>query len=328
MRKYHRLTREERYQIAVLKKSGKSIRKIASLLRREPSSISRELGRNGSFNDRGASYVAWKAHDQASLRRVGIGPRRKITPKLMEAIKAALLRQWSPEQISGRLAMLNIHISHETIYQFIYRDCLKGGDLYLCLRRKRKRRRSRAAAKNLKNVGKRSYSNWIDKRPKIVDKRIRLGDLERDTVLGKFLGPVLLTIVDRTSRLSRIAKIKGIDSKSAHQATLRLLKGQGVKTLTNDNGPEFALHSLTAKRLKAKVYFNHPYSSWQRGTNEHINGLIRQYYPKGTDFTKVSAREIKKLEALLNHRPRKCLGFKTPLEVHNRMSRASVALST
>ena len=154
-------------------------------------------------------------------------------------------------------------------------------------------------------------------RPKIVDERIRFGDFERDSVQGKFKGPVLLTIVDRLSRLTKIKKVRWINAEATHRATVELLRNLPINTITNDNGSEFADHQLTAKALGADIYFNDPYSSWQRGTNENTNGLIRQYYPKGTDFTKVSDLDVKHLEDLLNNRPRKTLGYKTPNEVQN-----------
>ena len=313
MKSYNRLTQEERYYIFVLKANKVSIRQIAKQLDRSHSSISREISRNCEKG----RYSPRKAQNKALTRRQSIGPPFKIQGKLVKKIKEGLQKQWSPEQISGRLKKIErTRISHESIYQYIFRDFKKGGDLYKNLRKRRRRRRCRKASKNLKNAGCRQYSNWIDKRPKIVEKRQRIGDFERDTLLGKFRGPVLLTIVDRKTRLTKLGKVRKISSYLTHQVTVDLLKGLKVRTITNDNGPEFAKHEETAKALKTKVYFNHPYSSWQRGTNENTNGLIRQYYPKGTDFRKVGIKELKRLERLLNNRPRKCLGYKTPLEVY------------
>ena len=313
MKSYNRLTQEERYYIFALKASNISIRQIAKLLNRSHSSISREMSRNCEQG----RYSPSKAQKKALTRRQSIGPPFKIRGKLVRKIKEGLGKQWSPEQISGRLKKeRGIRISHESIYQYIFRDFKKGGDLYKNLRKKRRRRRCRKASKNLKNAGCRQYTNWIDKRPLVVDKRCRTGDFERDTLLGKFMGPVLLTIVDRKTRLTKIGKVSNRCSHLTHKMTVKLLKDMKVRTITNDNGPEFARHEETARALKAKVYFNHPYSSWQRGTNENTNGLIRQYYPKGTDFRKVGIKELKRLERLLNSRPRKCLGYKTPLEVY------------
>lgn len=317
MKRYQRLTPGERYQIKALKESGLSIREIAKNLRREPSSISRELKRNKG--DR--AYRPMEAQAKWLSRRQNIGPKRAITGRLKRQIDSLLQIQWSPEQISARLRNQKRTVSHETIYQYVYWDQKVGGVLYLNLRRKRRWRKTHQASRNFKNVGKRVNQLWIDERPKLVEKRRRLGDYERDTMLGKKGAPILLTMVDRTSRLTKIALISGINAEQAHKATISLLKRLTVKTITNDNGPEFALHKKTAKALGAKIYFNHPYSSWQRGTNENTNGLIRQYYPKGYDFSTVTPKDIKRLEHLLNSRPRKCLDYKSPLEVHRKLSR-------
>ena len=315
MKSYNRLTQEERYYISALKASHLSIRQIAKQLKRSHSSILREIHRNSQNN----KYSPKKAQQKALVRRQFVGPPLKIKGKLAKKVKEGLEKQWSPEQISGRLRKEkreSMRISHESIYQYIFRDFKKEGDLYKHLRKRRRWRRCRKASKNLKNAGCRQYNNWIDKRPSIVDRRCRIGDFERDTLLGKFRGPVLLTIVERKTRLTKIGKVSKICSELTHKATMKLLKNMKVRTITNDNGPEFARHEETAKALKAKVYFNHPYSSWERGTNENTNGLIRQYYPKGTDFSKVGEKELKRLERLLNSRPRKCLGYKTPFEVY------------
>lgn len=321
MKRYLRLTLEERYQISALKESGCSIRGIGRTLKRSASTISRELRRNS-----GKAYKPKQAHKKAQSKRAKVGPSKRVDDEAADLIADGLLRQWSPEQIAGRLALQGVTLSHEVIYQYIYEDYREGGCLFEYLRRSRKWRRTHKATRNFKNVGKRTYTNWIDKRPKIVDERCRLGDFERDSVLGVFRGPLLLTIVDRASRLTKICKIERINSQLTHYATVNLLKDMKVETITNDNGPEFSSYHLTEKALNANVYFNHPYSSWQRGTNENTNGLIRQFYPKGTDFNKVTNEAIQALEDALNNRPRKCLGFKTPLEVHQTMNRG-VALS-
>lgn len=314
--KYQRLTREERYQIEALLRNGFSQRKIALTLGRSPATISREIRRNKS-----QGYRPNPAHELALQRRENVHPPVKVHGELAKIVRKLLGQQWSPEQIAGRFRLQGIRVSHEAIYQFIYRDFYNGGRLYQNLRRRRKYRRSRKTARNFKNVGIRINRDWIEERPKIVEKRCRLGDFERDTLLGKSKYPLLLTLVDRLSRLTRIAKMEKFNAELTHKQTLKLLKNLTVCTITNDNGPEFAEHKATAKVLRANIYFNHPYSSWQRGTNENTNGLIRQYYPKGIDFTRISETQIKKVERLLNNRPRKCLGFKTPLEIHSELSR-------
>ena len=325
MNHYKRLTLEDRYQIKALKESGLSYRKIANQLGRFVSTISREINKNINAN---GHYSARQAFKKVQSRRKNVGPKLKIKEELSAVIESQLKLQWSPEQISGRLKREERYdVSHETIYQFIFKDYKNGGDLYTNLRRKRKTRRSRQTTRNLKNLGIRNHPDrWIEDRPPIVDQRIRIGDFERDTVLGKHNGPVLFSIVDRTSVFTKLSKIAKINAMLTHRATVQLLKDQIVHTITNDNGPEFGSSWMTEDLLKIKIYFNTPYSSWQRGTNENTNGLIRQYFPKGTDFNAVSDEEIQEVENLLNNRPRKNLGYKTPFEVHKMKS--GVALST
>lgn len=325
MVEYHRLTSDERYLIRVLKGRGSSIREIGRTLSRTPSTISRELKRNSS---KFGNYSEWMAQLKLEKRRIGIGPSKIIFAELKRTIDFLLkTNQWSPQQIAGRLKTQGQQISHETIYQYIYRDTHQGGVLFKNLRRKRRLRRSHKSSRRMKNTGIRVNQRWIDERPLIVEKRTRLGDFERDTVLGKKGSPILLTIVDRATRFTCVSLIAKLNARLAHRATLKLLSEFKVRTITNDNGPEFALHKETAKALGIKIYFNHPYSSWERGTNENTNGLIRQYYPKGTDFRKVTKKQIKELQDRLNSRPRKCLGYMTPQEVYEQRSQ-SVALST
>lgn len=318
MEGYRRLTPIDRYQIEALKESGLSVRGIAGIVERSPSSISRELKRNSTDGP----YRASRAQRLARERRQAVGPPKRIDAKLAGKITSCLIsKQLSPEQVRAHLLEKNIKVSIETIYKFIYDEHRGGGNLYLNLRRHRKYRMTRKANFNYKKMGFRVNQSWIAERPKIVEARKRIGDYERDTLLGKKGSPILLTIVDRVSRYTRIAKIKGVNAQAAHKATVKLLKRSKVHTITNDNGPEFAFHKKTAKALKTKIYFNDPYCSWQRGTNENTNGLIRQYFPKGHDFRMVSNTEIKRIQNILNTRPRKCLGFKTPSEVENSKSR-------
>lgn len=318
MGRYHRLTPDERYQIEALKQSGLSLRGMAQILERSPSSISRELGRNAEMG----IYGARRAQRLSQERRKAVGPAKRIDGGLAKKIKACLvLRKLSPEQITAHFKKAKIRISPETIYKFVYDEHRGGGKLYLNLRRHRRHRLTRRAGRNYKNAGKRVNQLWIADRPKVVEARSRIGDFERDTLLGKKGAPVLLTIVDRATRFTRIAKIRGVNAEHAHRATVKLLKDSVVHSITNDNGAEFAFHKKTAAALNTKVYFNDPYCSWQRGTNENTNGLIRQYYPKGHDFSQVTTKQIKKVQDILNSRPRKCLGFKSSLEVERSLSR-------
>jgi transposase, IS30 family len=321
---YQRLTQGERYQISALVNTGMSIRSAASQLGRSPSTISRELRRNRSTN----GYVPRRAHTMARGRRRLIRPRFKIQGLLQTKVEFKLRMQWSPEQISGRLAAeFGEKISHESIYQFIYREYRKGNKLYLNCRRKRKYRRARGTTRNYKNSGKRHHYPNIKERPEVVSRRERLGDFERDTIIGKHSKSKLLTIVDRVSRVTSIAKLPNLNAAESHKKTVELLKGKIVHTITNDNGQEFMAYQDTQKALGAMIYFNDPYSSWQRGTNENTNGLIRQYFPKGTNFDEVSDGKISEVEQRLNHRPRKSLGYRTPVEVERLLSQG-VALRT
>ena len=312
--RYQRLTLADRYQIMALIRSKLSVRAIATNLGRHPSTISREIRRCLSSR---SNYRATVSHRQYLKRRSKVHRPLKVQGQLAETINFYLGKQWSPEQIAGRLKRAGVSISHETIYRYVYKNYQYGGKIYLNLRRRRRSRRSHKVCRSLKRSGVRANGNHMGLRPKIVEKRKRVGDYERDTVQGKFKGPVLLTIVDRVSRLTKIKKVQWINAKATHHATVELLQNLPVNTITNDNGSEFSEHRQTAEALAIEIYFNDPYSSWQRGTNENTNGLIRQYYPKGTDFTKVSDSEIEQLENLLNNRPRKCLGYRTPFEVQN-----------
>jgi len=323
MANYHRLALSDRYQIIALIESGLSIRATAKTLGRSPSTISRELKRNCV-----KKYNAKKADKLAFRRRSNIGPPKKINMKLSTYICQKLEADWSPQQISGRLLRMKSPISHETIYQFIYRDFRYGGTLYSNLVRKRKRRISRAESRRTKILRNHHRDeNWIDYRPKIVDERVRIGDYERDTILGKIRGPVLLTIVDRVTRHTTIRKLPRVSSWLTHEETVEALQERPLKTITNDNGAEFKDSLTTGLALGISVYFNKPYSSWQRGTNENTNGLIRRYFPKGTDFSNITDEQIRRVEMNLNTRPRKVLGYKTPLEVQTELNR-NVALST
>lgn len=316
---YTRLTREERYQIKVLLDRGCGVREIARQLSRNASSISREISNKSCYGHYEASHA-----DQITKQRLH-APQlisRKINKALERYVNSKLLLDWSPEQIAGRIELEERFksISHMTIYRYLERDKKCGGKLWKHLRILRKQRKDRKA------------SNWhphsflpdrisIESRPKIVEKRKRIGDYERDTVLGKRGGPVLLTIVDRASRVLKLEYLPKNTAKNVHRATLRLLKNRPRHTITNDNGFEFSHHSKTASVLKADVYFSRAYRAWERGTNENTNGLLRQYFPKKQPIKTLSKRQIRAIERLINKRPRKTLGFKTPEEVDRELRR-------
>lgn len=312
MSKYRRLTLEDRYQIQTLNESKMSMREISRHLGRSPSTISRELRRNCTRK----KYKAKSAANLTLKRREGIGPPLKISGSLEKTVIRLLCHQWSPEQICGRLSKMNISISHEAIYQYVYKDFKRGGNLREHLRRRRRYRYTWSRIRNQKTQRERSPHKRMSERPRIVDERSRFGDFERDTMLGQRNGSVLLTIVDRKSKLVKIKKVEKVNAMLTHLATVELLSDHKVRTITNDNGPEFTDYHFTEEALNTDIYFNRPYSSYERGTNENTNGLIRQYFPKGTNFNRVSEYEIKSVENLLNNRPRKTLGYRTPFEVH------------
>lgn len=316
MGKYRRLASAERYQIEALNRSGLGVSGIARLLGRAKSSISRELRRRGL-----ADYYCAKRAGASALQRSRRAKPFKIAGRLGELVQSRLALENSPEQISGWLKLQNEHVSHETIYQFIYANRKRGGDLWTRLRRRRRWRRPRGERRPYAGCGKNADRISIDKRPEVAGSRSRLGDFERDTMKGK--DGHLLTIVDRKSKLVRIRCILRNSGMPVHHATVDALRDIEVNTITNDNGKEFCDHGLTAKALNAEIFFSNPYCSWERGTNENTNGLIRQYFSRSTTPTPELARHI---EDRLNNRPRKGLGYRTPNEVHG-LNPGSVALA-
>ena len=307
MRGYTQLTRDERYQIYALRKAGHSQKEIAEVLRRNPSTISRELGRNKGLK----GYRPEQAHRLAQNRKKE-RDRTRIPESIWARVEQLLREDWSPEQISGWLTREEgVSVSHERIYQHVYEDKRRGGDLHRHLRCQKPRRKRYGHYDRRGQIRERVP---IDERPEVVEARSRIGDWEADTVIGKLGGAVLVTLVERRSRLSLIALAPNKTAKAVKAAILKVLQplSAQVHTLTYDNGKEFAYHMEIAKVLKANGYFAHPYHSWERGLNENTNGLIRQYLPKGTDFNKLTDKQVLEIMDKLNNRPRKCLGYKTP----------------
>jgi len=313
--KYTHLTREERHTISTMKRKGDSPAIIASALGRARSTISRELKRNAT-NLGGYQY---SQADRLSQRRSQLASCRASRCSLESwefAVEKLTSQQWSPDQISSELKILNRPaISHETIYLRVYADKQVGGELHTHLRHKIKSYRNRSLTQD--NRGRIPNAVSIDKRPAVVEERSRLGDWEMDTIIGRASGSVLVTMVERLSRYTIIAKVP---NKTAHAVAMaimmRLLPHRSkLHTLTFDNGKEFSAHAIIDAILESTSYFAHPYSSWERGLNENTNGLIRQYFPKGTDFDEVTESQIEEVEQKLNSRPRKCLERKTPASI-------------
>lgn len=310
METYSQLTNEQRYQIYALLKKDHTQTDIAKIVGVHKSTISRELRRN--TGERG--YRPKQAHAKALQRReekVRFG----IFDSTWQRVEQLLRHDWSPEQISLWLWDSDEQtVSHESIYQYIYwdRDC--GGDLYTHLRCKKQRRKRYGA---YDRRGKLVNQVSIDERPAIVEEKTRAGDWELDTIIGKNHKQAIVTMTERAHRLTYLCKVETKDAKSVEDAIVRTLKKTGlpVLTLTADNGREFGNHENIARRLKADFYFAHPYSSWERGANENSNGLLRQYFPKGCEFTAIENKDLRRVERRLNNRPRKCLDMKTPNEV-------------
>ena len=309
MRNYKQLNQAQRYQIEILKKAGKNQKEIAVLIGVSPGTICRELKRNKGKK----GYRPRQAQIKADKRRELAAKVLKMTVALIVLIEGMIMLDHSPEQITGVLKEEHgIAISHERIYQHIWTDKRQGGMLYSHLRQSGKKRKKRYGSKDKRGQIRNRIS--IDDRPTVVDEKIRLGDWEIDTVIGKNHQGVLVTIVDRVSKFTLIKIVASKHAEVVTAATVSLLKPYMDKTftITADNGKEFAGHEKMKEALKADVYFAHPYCSWERGLNENTNGLIRQYFPKGSSFENITDKDVEAVMNKLNHRPRKTLNFKTP----------------
>lgn len=323
MSHYKHLTRLEREKLLYFLAIGYSVTKIAKELGRSKSTISRELRRNSQKD----GYLPVHAEAQYHKRRTRC--RRK---KLLEDAELYTLvrdkflnHHWSPEQIAGRLKLENstYRISYNTIYRAIYRGMFDTPEQRSStgnhgakwkLRHKGKPRRG----KNYKEKrGQLEIPHDITQRPEAANKRERFGDWEADTVLGQNSGACLLTLVDRRSRLLVCRKLSRRSSKELAKTAITALQGQPVETITPDRGSEFRYHAQITEGLGGvQFYFALPHHPWQRGTNENTNGLLREFFPKGSDLSDISPEFIQAVEDELNLRPRKTLGFKTPAEIH------------
>lgn len=319
----------EREEISRQTASGNSFRKIARSIDRSPSTISREIRQSGVIELK--YYRALFAQQQSNKIRRKLRKNRKLANNtlLREFVLFHLAKNWSPEQIAKRLLILypndmDMRISHETIYSYIY--ILPRGKLKLklvsYLRRAHKHRR-----KTNKNRGKPgAIQNYlsIEERPKEVADRIIPGHWEGDLMIGRRNASAIGTLVERTTRMSFLVKVKNQDASTIRKAfaeEFRQLPKGLKRTLTYDQGKEMAQHKLFAKETDITVYFAHPHSPWERGSNENTNALIRQYFPKGTDFSKISNNRLKEVQDELNDRPRKTLGWYTPHEKFSELLR-------
>jgi IS30 family transposase len=322
MKTYKQLTEGQRYQIAALKEAGNSNKEIAVIVEVSEATISRELRRNGGKQ----GYHPQQAHNTACQRKRAATKAIKMTPEVIVLVNEQIRLDWSPEQVSGWLIkQQGIYLSHERIYQHIWADKRLGGDLYTYLRQGHKQRRKKYGSTDKR--GQLCNRVSIEQRPDIVDEKSRIGDWEIDTVIGQNHKGALVTIVERNSKFTVIQKVDTKQAEGVTMATITLLKPYSDKvfTITADNGKEFAGHETIAKELDAQVYFAHPYSSWERGLNENTNGLIRQYFPKGSSFETITDKEVAFVMHRLNHRPRKGLNYRTPHEVFFEHSERKVA---
>jgi len=322
LKNYTQLTQEQRYHIYAHKKTGHFTQsEIADMLGVHKSTVSRELNRNRGKR----GYRPKQAQEFAKTRRLDRAKPR-IIAGTWALVDSFLLLDFSPEQVSGYLKLTSgPSVSHERIYQHIYADKRGGGDLHKHLRCQKKRR---------KRYGKYSHRGQIpdrigiELRPTLVDARCRIGDWEADTIIGKGHRQAIVSLVERKSMFTLLKKVPRKTSPLVTDAAVKLLGPikEAVHTITSDNGTEFAGHKTIAEKLNADFYFAHPYRAWERGTNENTNGLVRQYFPKGKDFTSITDEQVKFVMDRLNNRPRKSLGFLTPLQVFYNLK--PVALET
>ena len=322
--KYKHFSIEEREKIQELFWLKKSIRYTATVLRRSPTSISRELKRN--YPKELKRYTPRLAHERALFQRTCRGRIERLkTGALREYVVSHLKLGWSPEQISGTAKEEKVGlISHEAIYQFVYAQVYRNGygyvkpgheDLRPYLRRKQKRRQKKGMRKSQRIFKPKGIS--IDERPAIVDARARIGDWEGDTVESCNHKPGVNTLLERKTGLFLITRVENKTSKatvSAMEKRMSILPTIMKKTITLDNGPENSDWQTMEEKTNLKTFFAHPYHSWERGANENANGLLREYFPKRTDFATISDDELAEVEYRLNSRPRKRLGWMSPLQ--------------
>jgi len=310
MSRQKHLSQEERYYIETEVKREKSGNSIAKALGRPQSTISREIKRNSCNGKYSSSRAGQMAADRHMAKRKAI----KLTESVKEMVRERIEQDWSPEQVSGRLEMeRGIRIHFSTIYRYLKANKREGGTLYFHLRRPKAYRCKYGTPSNRSgNPGRID----IDQRPKIVNERGRPGDWEGDTVTGKRHKGVIVTVDERKSKLRLAIPTAHKRAEEVKDALVSLLDPvkEFVKTITFDNGKEFTQHGKISEALDCDNYFAKPYHAWERGQNENANGLLRQYFPKGTDLSGLTNKEVFSAVWKLNDRPRKCLGYKTPFE--------------
>ena len=317
---YVHLNLKERDVITTMLSEKKSLGEIAKALCRSKSTILRELKRNSSPEYK--LYLSHRAHGRSEERKKTSkqAALRLKNDRIASYVMAMLKEGWSPELIAGRITIDHpgLSISHEAIYQYIYHpDTEDRQDLIRCLRRAHRKRKSKGIGRKERKT-KIPNRVPIDLRPPSVENRFWFGHWEGDSLVSRKSPVALNSLVERKSRLLMLTKLKRKTAEATFKAVTARLGGlpkKARRTLTLDNGTENARHEAITSAIGIKCFFAHPYASWERGTNENVNGLVRWYLPKGTDFRKISDDEIARIEHLINNRPRKCLGFKKPIEV-------------
>lgn len=316
--KYQQITSEERYILAALRKQGLSVAAIAKHLNRHRSSIYRELSRNSCHHIDGA-YRPSKAQRRTKARRRRSRRNRHYTHDDFKLVRRLLRQKLSPEQIVGvirRFSLMRRRLSHETIYQYIWRDKAEGGSLWQHLRQSPKQRRKRYKAYDSR--GRLADKRHISERPVSVETRKYKGHWEIDTVHGRGSSHCIVTLSERKTGFVMIGKLPDKSTAALNKKTIRLISRDpaSFKTITSDNGTEFHQYKKIEARHGVKFYFANPYHSWERGSNENINGLIRQYLPKAESMASLTQQRCDQIADQLNRRPRKRFNYKTPEEMY------------
>jgi IS30 family transposase len=314
---YQQLTSIERYILSALRKQGLSIAVMARILDRHRSTIYREFERNSCHRTDG-HYRPTKAHPRAIRRRSESRRNLHYTQEDFRQVRRLLKRKWSPEQIHGYLRSYGLRsMSHETIYQYVWRDKAAGGKLWTHLRQSPKIRRKRYGLYD--GRGRLADKRNISERPQSVENRRYKGHWEIDTVMGKGSRDCIVTLGERKTGFLMIGKLTDRTNAALNRRTKMLIRrdSSAFKTITADNGTEFHHYKVVERDCNALFYFANPYHSWERGTNENANGLIRQYLPKGKTMAKLNQRQCDNIAMKINQRPRKRHGFKTPEQQYN-----------
>ena len=308
------ITETQRYTISCMLKQGYRQNEIAFVIGKDKSVVCRELQRNS--DSRSGIYKEELANKKYTKRQKEKHKHRRFTSEIQEEVVSLLRKDYSPEQVVGSLKKQDKKtVSIERIYQFIWEDKKQGGELHSHLRRQGRKYRKRGSSKDSRGVIVNRVS--IEQRPKIVEQRTRFGDLEVDLIIGKNHNQAILTLNDRASGMLKMKKIPSKQASVVTSAITEILEDWKpyLYTITADNGKEFAGHEQVAEDLSIDYFFAHAYHSWERGSNENLNGLIRQYFAKGSDFTKLTDERVKEVETKLNNRPRKRFKYENPIFV-------------